>query len=97
MSVTLSANPLLTVGTYSVGSTSGVGYTTVFDFVGGGITYTAMGTMSDIKTPDQGIINLSNPHPVTMNGIVLTTSAIPVTSGETAYILDQVFYLRMQM
>ncbi|KAG0262183.1 hypothetical protein BGZ95_004073 [Linnemannia exigua] len=89
MSVALSANPLLTVGTYSVDSTLGLGYITMFDYVGGGVSYTTMGTMSDINTPKDRIINLSNPHAVTMNGITLTTNAIPVTAGETAFILDQ--------
>ncbi|KAF9911640.1 hypothetical protein EC991_002758 [Linnemannia zychae] len=89
MSVVLTSNPLLTVGTYSVDPTAGLGYAVVFDFVGGGTAYTATGTMSDIKTPDQRIINLTNSRPVIMSGIVLTANAIPITSGETAYILDQ--------
>ncbi|KAG0063398.1 hypothetical protein BGZ90_002669 [Linnemannia elongata] len=89
MSSSPTSNPLLTVGTYTVDSTRGMGYTTIFDYAGGAIMYNTTGSLSTINTPDEGIINLSNSVSVAMSGIALTANAIPVTMKDTAYILDQ--------
>lgn len=90
MSSSPAANPLLTVGTYTVDSTRGVGYTTIFDYAGGAIMYNTAGSLSTIATPNERIISLSNNVTVAMSGIALTANAIPVTMKDTAYILDQV-------
>lgn len=89
MSSSPTSNPLLTIGTYTVDSTRGMGYTTIFDYAGGAIMYNTTGSLSTINTPDEGIINLSNSVSVAMSGIALTANAIPVTMKDTAYILDQ--------
>ncbi|KAF9140252.1 hypothetical protein BGX30_006788 [Mortierella sp. GBA39] len=89
MSSSPASNPLLTVGTYTVDSTLGVGYTTIFDYAGGAIMYNTTGSLSTITTPDERIISLNNNVTVAMSGIALTANAIPVTMKDTAYILDQ--------
>ncbi|KAF9156962.1 hypothetical protein BG015_009335 [Linnemannia schmuckeri] len=101
MSSSLTSNPLLTIGTYTVDPSRGVGYTTIFDYLGGAVMYNTTGTLSTVATPNERIINLDNPVKVAMSGIALTTNAIPVTMKDTAYILDQssdgstvVYYLK---
>ncbi|KAG0205641.1 hypothetical protein BGX33_007839, partial [Mortierella sp. NVP41] len=92
MSMIPSANPLLAVGTIETAGTTPTmspGYTIVFDYLGGGVIYSSTGSLSTLATPSENIINLSNPTAVSMSGITLTTNAIPVTMGNTAYILDQ--------
>ncbi|KAF9550518.1 hypothetical protein EC957_000192 [Mortierella hygrophila] len=89
MSSSPTSNPLLTVGTYTVDSTLGVGYTTIFDYAGSAIMYNTTGSLSTIATPDERIISLNNNVTVAMSGIALTANAIPVTMKDTAYILDQ--------
>ncbi|KAF9915021.1 hypothetical protein FBU30_002262 [Linnemannia zychae] len=82
-------NPLVSVGAYVPTSQSPAqGYHIVFDKVGGGVIYTTLDNALPINGPDR-IMSLSNPRNVDMNGIVLTTSAVPVTLSNIAYIIDQ--------
>ncbi|KAF9277590.1 hypothetical protein BGZ74_003300 [Mortierella antarctica] len=82
-------NPLVSVGAYVPTSQSPAqGYHIVFDKVGGGVIYTTLNNAAPINGPDR-VLSLSNPRNVDMNGIVLTTSAVPVTLSNIAYIIDQ--------
>ncbi|KAG0323263.1 hypothetical protein BG000_002683 [Podila horticola] len=82
-------NPLVSVGAYVPTSQSPAqGYHVVFDKVGGGVIYTTLDNAAPINGPDR-VLSLSNPRSVDMNGIVLTTSAVPVTLFNIAYIIDQ--------
>ncbi|KAF9924987.1 hypothetical protein FBU30_005151 [Linnemannia zychae] len=78
--------PLLSVGTYTQGSTLPArGHLTVFDSEGSrGSVYSSTATTANSK-----FLNLSYADNVSMNSIVLTPKAIPVSGGEVGYILDQ--------
>ncbi|KAG0338916.1 hypothetical protein BG004_007034 [Podila humilis] len=81
-------NPLVSVGTYTAATNTPVqGYNVVFDSAGGGVIYNALNSAS-AQTGDR-IMTLSNAVDVDMNGITLTSNAIPVTMVGVAYILDQ--------
>ncbi|KAF9536341.1 hypothetical protein EC957_011321 [Mortierella hygrophila] len=82
-------NPLVSVGAYiPTSNTPAQGYHIVFDNNGGGVIYTTLANTAPINNQDH-ILSLSNPQNVDMNGIKLTTSAVPVTMYSIAYIIDQ--------
>ncbi|KAG0271462.1 hypothetical protein BGZ96_005803, partial [Linnemannia gamsii] len=85
-----SNNAMLAVGTY--GTTSGntsQGYTIVFDNNGGGQVQTSLSDLRAESTNTISVVALGEAANVIMNGVKLTPSAIPVTMGKTAYILDK--------
>ncbi|KAG0067404.1 hypothetical protein BGZ90_001010 [Linnemannia elongata] len=65
------------------------GHHTVFDTKGGGMTYTVMNSAAPITSSNYSTVSLSNPKQVDMNGVGLTSSAIPITMDDVAYILDE--------
>ncbi|KAG0038706.1 hypothetical protein BGZ82_011101 [Podila clonocystis] len=82
-------NPLVSVGAFiPTSNTPAQGYHIVFDNIGGGVIYTTLANTAPIYNQDH-ILSLSNPQNVDMNGIKLTTSAVPVTMYSIAYIIDQ--------
>lgn len=82
---------MLTVGTYGTYSaTTSEGYLTVFDKNGQGRIQTADGNLLAAPSNEISAVGLGIPTPVDMNGIVLTENAIPITMGNTAYILNKV-------
>ncbi|KAG0378645.1 hypothetical protein BGX24_003259 [Mortierella sp. AD032] len=83
-------NAMLAVGTYGgySGNTS-QGYTIVFDKSNRGQIFTAHGNLLANITNNTPTVALGVPTNVIMNGIMLTINAIPVTMGNTAYILDR--------
>ena len=83
------ANPMLAVGTYDASTSLGSGYNIVFDYLGGGTIFNSAGTLAGVNSTDN-LINLTNPRVVQTSGVKLTSAAIPITMGSTAYILDQV-------
>ncbi|KAG0057527.1 hypothetical protein BGZ83_009166 [Gryganskiella cystojenkinii] len=90
LSVYPTANPLLSVGTYTPTSTTPAqGNQFVFDTQGGAIAYTTLdsGVTYDSTSQDH-LMTLTTPQTVDMGGIKLTNNAIPVTMVTVAYILD---------
>ncbi|KAG0275040.1 hypothetical protein BGZ95_009238, partial [Linnemannia exigua] len=85
-------NVLLTVGTYatSSGDTS-YGYTVVFDKTSKGQIFPTQGSRLADLNNTLPLVSLERPGDVNMNGIALTASAIPITMGAMAYILDKGF------
>jgi hypothetical protein len=82
---------MLAVGTYGTNSgTFSPGHTIVFDKNGGGQIFSTTSDLRANVTNEFRVILLDTPTNVGMNGIKLTASALPVTMGKTAYILDQV-------
>jgi hypothetical protein len=82
---------MLAVGTYGTyNTTTSQGYLTVFDRSGRGQIQTADGNLQPFQGVDMPLVQLGIPSPVNMNGIVLTESDIPITMGNTAYILSKV-------
>ncbi|KAF9142780.1 hypothetical protein BG015_000664 [Linnemannia schmuckeri] len=81
---------LLSVGTYGeyAGSTA-PGFTIVFDSSNRGQIFSTEGSLLADRNNTVPAVALGTPVSVNMNGISLTESAIPVTMGNTAYILDK--------
>jgi hypothetical protein len=86
------AQALLAVGTYGTYSANTAqGNTIVFDKNGGGRIYSTLSYLNKTSNSTLGeLMSISAPTSVIMSGIKLTESAIPVTMGSTAYILDKV-------
>ncbi|KAF9193977.1 hypothetical protein BGZ50_006822 [Haplosporangium sp. Z 11] len=84
------SDALLSVGSYfPSSSTPAQGYNIVFDNSGGGTIYTALSTASSIAAPSDHVVSLSNPQPVDMGDIQLTSDAVSLTMTNVAYILDK--------
>lgn len=82
---------MLAVGTYGTyNDTTSQGYLIVFDKNSQGRIQTADGNLLAALGSEIPVIRLGIPTPVNMNGIVLSESAIPITMGNTAYILNEV-------
>ncbi|KAG0274504.1 hypothetical protein BGZ96_004311, partial [Linnemannia gamsii] len=82
---------MLTVGTYGTYSTiTSEGYLTVFDKNGQGRIQTADGNLLAAPSNEISAVGLGIPTPVNMNGMVPTENAIPITMGNTAYILNKI-------
>ncbi|CAO3571650.1 unnamed protein product [Mortierella alpina] len=82
------SNPLLSIGTFTATSnTPAQGYNIVFDNSGGGVIYTVLSSATLLLTDH--FLSLSNPQPVDMGGIKLTTNAITATMNSVGYILDK--------
>ncbi|KAF8944165.1 hypothetical protein BGZ47_004561 [Haplosporangium gracile] len=81
---------LLSLGTYEeyAGSTA-TGFTIVFDKSNGGQIFSTEGSLLADMNSTVSAVALGTPVNVNMNGISLTEGAIPVTMGNTAYILDK--------
>ncbi|KAG0208390.1 hypothetical protein BGX33_006305 [Mortierella sp. NVP41] len=81
------AEPLLALGTYtpSTGAISS-GYTVVIDKSMQAMAYLTNG---NVVNATDAVITLFSGTLVTMNGISLSSDAIPVTMGSTGYILDK--------
>ena len=60
----------------------------MFDNNGGGVIYTVLSSATLLLTDH--FLSLSNPQPVDMGGIKLTTNAITATMNSVGYILDKV-------
>ncbi|KAF9347145.1 hypothetical protein BGX26_001370, partial [Mortierella sp. AD094] len=83
------STPLVSVGTFVPSSnTPAQGYHIVFDVNGGGKIYTALSTAAPILTGLDRVMSLSYTQDVNMNGITLSSNAIPVTMVGVGYILD---------
>ncbi|KAG9064212.1 hypothetical protein KI688_003400 [Linnemannia hyalina] len=81
---------LLAVGTYGpFNATATQGYTTVFDKSGGGQIQSAAGNLPTAPGSNVPPVSLDPPMAVSMNGIKLTSDAIPVTMESFGYILDK--------
>ncbi|KAF9298968.1 hypothetical protein BGZ88_003046 [Linnemannia elongata] len=81
---------LLSVGTYGqyAGSTA-PGFTVVFDKSNKGQIFSTEGNLLADMNSTVPVVTLGVPVSVNMNGITLTENAIPITMGNTAYILDK--------
>ncbi|KAG0275041.1 hypothetical protein BGZ95_009239 [Linnemannia exigua] len=83
-------NAMLAVGTYGgYSGNASQGYTVVFDKSSRGQIFTAQGNLLADITNFTPTVALGVPTNVITNGITLTINAIPVTMGNTAYILDR--------
>lgn len=82
---------MLSVGTYGeyAGNVS-LGFTIVFDKNNRGQIFCTEGSLLADENNNIPAVALGVPIAVNMNGIVLTENAIPITMGNTAYILDKV-------
>ncbi|KAG0281977.1 hypothetical protein BGZ96_000959 [Linnemannia gamsii] len=84
------SDAMLSVGTYGeyAGSTS-PGFTIVFDKSNRGQIFSTEGSLLADVNNSIPAVALGTPISVNMNGIALTENAIPITMGNTAYILDK--------
>ncbi|KAF9131196.1 hypothetical protein BGW39_002102 [Mortierella sp. 14UC] len=80
--------PMLSLGTFTPGSTSG--YNIFFDSYGTGTIYTTtLNTQPVVVTIDTDLVTLAKGQDVDMGGVKLSESAIPVTMNNVGYILDK--------
>ncbi|KAF9911641.1 hypothetical protein EC991_002759 [Linnemannia zychae] len=80
--------PMLSLGTYTPGSTAG--YNIFFDNYGAGTIYTtSLNTQPVLATLDINLVTLAKGQDVDMGGVKLSKSAIPVTMNNIGYILDK--------
>lgn len=89
---------MLSVGTYGqyAGSTA-PGFTVVFDKSNKGQIFSTEGNLLADMNNTVPVVTLGVPVSVNMNGITLTENAIPITMGNTAYILDKVTQVLLSM
>ncbi|KAF9537083.1 hypothetical protein EC957_008877 [Mortierella hygrophila] len=80
---------MLVVGTYgSYSGNTSQGYTIVFDKSSRGQIFSATGNLLANVTNFVPTVALGMPTVVNMDGITLSSNAIPITMGSVAYILD---------
>ncbi|KAK3844012.1 MAG: hypothetical protein J3R72DRAFT_97392 [Linnemannia gamsii] len=84
-----SATALVSVGTYVPTQNSPTqGFSIVFDVLGGGNIFPALGTSVSMNGTDR-VLTLAASRPVDMSDIKLTANVIPITMVSVAYLLDQ--------
>ncbi|KAG0299394.1 hypothetical protein BGZ97_003721, partial [Linnemannia gamsii] len=85
-----SANPFLSVGTYTLGSKAPArGHAVIFDSASSGWIYPTAGYIVGASTYSGNMLQLESPVSVNMDNITLTSEAVGVTMGADAYILDK--------
>ncbi|KAF9351915.1 hypothetical protein BGX34_000279, partial [Mortierella sp. NVP85] len=90
LSIYPNEKPLLSIGTFTPKPTPpSQGFNIVFDYSGGGVVYSAVGTHLNRNDTQDRALTLANPQNVDMSGISLTQGAIPVTISNVGYILDR--------
>ncbi|KAK3839699.1 MAG: hypothetical protein J3R72DRAFT_511520 [Linnemannia gamsii] len=85
-----SDDPLLALGTYTPSTdTTSLGHTVVFDKFNQAMSYATSSNSLSIKGSPNPVMTLSSSIPVSMNNIILSSEAIPLTMSTTGYILDR--------